>query len=91
MGDEETKNRVCAPVPHPNSDIDLLRTTLGNALNQMEWMTHDELTGWLRNSRLDVFTPSEKAMGNLDTDTILAATGNLQKLLAEVDDNPAQA
>ena len=91
IGDEETKNRICIPVPHPDSDIDFLRTTLGNALNQMEWMTHEELTGWLRNSRLDVFTPSEEAMGNLGADTILAATGNLQKLLAEVDDNPAQA
>ena len=87
----QTKNRICTPVPHPDTDIDFLRTTLGNALNQMEWMTNEELTEWLRNSRLDVFTPPEKAMGNLDTDTILAAIGNLQKLLAEVDGNPAQA
>ena len=45
-------------------------------------MTNEELTGWLRNSRLDVFTPPEEAMGDLDADTITAAIGNLQKFLA---------
>ena len=90
ISDERAKNRICTPVPHPDTDIDLLRTTLGNALNQADWMTYEELTGWLRNSRLDVFTPPEEAMGDFDANTILAAIGNLQKLLAEVDGDPAQ-
>jgi len=84
-GDEATKNRLCTPVPHPDSDIDFLRTTLGNALNQVAWMADAELVEWLRNSRLDVFTPSEQAMGNLDMDTMMTAVGNLQKFLAAFD------
>lgn len=82
--DEEARNLNCMPVPHPDSDIDFLRTTLGNALNQAQWMTNAELTGWLRNSRLDVFTPPEEAMGDLDADTSTAAIGNLQKFLGGV-------
>ena len=88
--DEEARNRICTPVPHPDSHIDFLRTTLGNALNQAKWMSHEELTGWLRNSRLDLFTPTDDAMGELDADTILAAIGNLQKFLAEVEDDTDQ-
>ena len=91
IGDDETRNRICTPVPHPDSDTDFLRTTLGNALNQAAWMTDEELPGWLRNSRLDVFTPPEEAIGNLDAGTIQAAIGNLQKFLAKFDGDPESA
>lgn len=88
--DEEARNRICTPVPHPNSDIDFLRTTLGNALNQAQWMTSEELTNWLRESRLDVFTPPEEVLADIDADSVLGAIGNLQKLLAEIDGDPDQ-
>ena len=91
VADAEARNRICTPVPHPDSDIDFLRTSLGNALNQAQWMTSDELTNWLRDSRLDVFTPPEEELADIDADSVLGAIGNLQKLLAEVDGDPAKA
>lgn len=88
--DEEEGNQLCSPVPHPDSDIDFLRTSLGNALNQAQWMTNEELTNWLRASRLDVFTPPEEKLADIDADSVLGAIGNLQKLLADVDGDPDQ-
>ena len=82
--DEEEGNQLCSPVLHLDSDIDFLRTSLGNALNQAQWMTSEELTNWLRASRLDVFTPPEEELADIDADSFLGAIGNLQKLLAEV-------
>ena len=54
-------------------------------------MTSEGLTNWLRNSRLDVFTPPEEELADIDADSVLGAIGNLQKLLAEVDGERIQA
>jgi hypothetical protein len=88
--DEATKNELSTPVPHPNTDLDFLRTTLGNAANQARWSQDRELLGWLHRSRLDGFTPDPEAAPDPEAGmkllgTALAAIGKLQAFLAEAD------
>ena len=51
--DDEKKNKLCKPVPHPNSDIDFLRNTIADALNQESWINEPILNRWLEESRLN--------------------------------------
>jgi len=91
---EDTKNELCTVVPHPDSDIDFMRTTLGNNLNQLRWAQDPELQTWLQGARLDGFSQSLPS-GELDADTqkfmesVLtngaAAIEKLQTFLAEID------
>ena len=53
-GDDETRNRLCQPVPHPNTDIDWLTTTLAEQRNQISWFSDAELMDWLCEARLDL-------------------------------------
>ena len=83
--DEAEKNRICTPVPHPDTDIDFLRTTLVNTTNQVQWMMNEELAAWLGNSRLDGFTPPHgEDPPEVDLAPFLAAMPRLEALLAEV-------
>ena len=88
--DETTKNELCTPVPHPDSDLDWLRLAIADNRNQMRWLQDPELTGWLSASRLDVVgqlsgpMPAkprvrERALG-LVRAAIAAATENAEKL-----------
>lgn len=96
--DPDRKNELCTVVPHPDTDIDWLRTTIQNTLNNIAWRMDPDLTAWLTASRLDPFTRARQPTedGGADeghgevrslTRRLLAATGpaveNLQRLLAE--------
>ncbi|MCH8950150.1 MAG: hypothetical protein IIB87_07220 [Chloroflexi bacterium] len=91
---EAEKNELCQAIPHPNSDIDWLRTTLDNALNTARWNSDPDLGAWLRGSRLDAYS-SVGVGGDLNADhlEVLRKIGehtpgaitNLQRLLAGVD------
>lgn len=91
---EAEKNELCQAIPHPNSDIDWLRTTLDNALNTARWNSDPALGAWLRGSRLDAYSRAG-AGGDPNADQLhvlgkigehaAAATTNLQRLLAEID------
>jgi hypothetical protein len=52
--DDETRNRLCQPVPHPNTDIDWLTTTLAEHRNQISWFSDPGLMDWLCEARLDL-------------------------------------
>ncbi len=52
--DDETKNRLCSPVPHPDSDLDWLRDVIADGQNALRWSEDESLRAWLRGSRLDV-------------------------------------
>ena len=52
--DEATKNELCTPIPHPNSDLDWLRCSLANTLNGLRWGDDQELAQWLGGCRLNV-------------------------------------
>ena len=93
--DEALKNELCTPVPHPNSDVDFLRTGLATNLNQIRWAQDAELTAWLSTARLDIFSGSRVARAAADpanaealasfAEHLMPAVENLKRLLAEVD------
>ena len=60
IDDDEEKNRICAPLPHPDSDVDWLRTTLGTMQNGGTWASVPKLQQWLMASRLDPFSRPPK-------------------------------
>ena len=91
--DDAAKNRLCVPVPHPDNDADFLRTTLGNFLNQLQWMQDEKLMDWLRRSRLDGFISPERddegPLPETDPGPVMEAIPKLQRMLAELEE-PAE-
>ena len=89
------KNELCSVVPHPNTDVDFLRTALANQMNQIRWAKDAELSAWLAGARLDIFgavaaaaaevTPTREQAQKLIAENILPSIATLQRLLAEVD------
>ncbi|MEE3067638.1 MAG: NAD(P)-binding protein [Actinomycetota bacterium] len=53
--DDATRNRLCVPLPHPDTDLDWLRIALADYSNQLRWFDDPDLTAWLSDSRLDLF------------------------------------
>lgn len=53
--DDAVKNRLCMPLPHPDTDLDWLRIALADYGNQLRWMEDPDLTAWLAGARLDLF------------------------------------
>ncbi len=53
--DDTVKNRLCAPVEHPDTDLDWVRNTLADYRNQLRWFDDPDLTAWLFGARLDLF------------------------------------
>jgi hypothetical protein len=92
--DDETRNRLCTPVPHPNTDIDWLTVTLAEQRNQITWLEDPELMDWLCGARLDLmrhmYAPlidapekvRKKVFGLIVTG-LHAANEGLEKLLSE--------
>jgi len=54
--DDATKNQICVPLPHPDTDLDWLRLALADYRNQLRFLDDPELTAWLSSARLDVFS-----------------------------------
>lgn len=89
--EEQRKNELCTPVPHPDTPLDYLRTTLGNLLNGGRWARDTELQGWLRKARLDFLNAPDTA-GEADDElaqrmavSAEAAVEKLQRWLADAD------
>jgi hypothetical protein len=90
--DDDSKNRLCAPVPFPHQLSDYPRTNVVNMMNQFQWMQDKDLSRWIRNSRLDGFGKLIAAVGPGDADRIavlekmrghaMGAMANLQRLAA---------
>jgi hypothetical protein len=53
--DDASKNQVCVPLPHPDTDLDWIRIALADYSNQLRWFDDAELTAWLAEVRLDLF------------------------------------
>jgi hypothetical protein len=53
--DDAVKNEMCAPLPHPDTDLDWLRIALADYRNQLRWLDDPDLTAWLSAARLDLF------------------------------------
>ncbi len=89
--DDDTKNALCQVVPHPDSDIDFLRSALANGSNQFTWIQDPGLTSWLKEARLDGLSTIPDVDGP-EADAFLAialqSSEKLQTYLAEVDGSP---
>jgi hypothetical protein len=90
--DEATKNELCTPVPHPDSDLDFLKTSLANGINAARWGQDADLQQWLQNARLDGFTqtgaqPTKEQLevARSAMENALPAVANLQKLIADAE------
>jgi hypothetical protein len=53
--DDQVKNALCVPLPHPDTDVDWLRLALADYSNQLRWLDDPDLTAWLSAARLDLF------------------------------------
>ncbi len=92
---DASKNELCQPVPHPNTDLDFLRTSLWNGRNQLRWAQDPELSAWLAGARLDVFSsfdpeafaadPVMQATMQRFAENLMPAMANLERLLAGAD------
>ncbi|MEQ9450466.1 MAG: NAD(P)/FAD-dependent oxidoreductase [Pseudomonadales bacterium] len=71
--DPTLKNELCTPVPHPDSDIDFLRTTLVNSLNGVRWAEDVELQTWLKQARLDGFSNADAPDPDVSDPDVVAA------------------
>jgi hypothetical protein len=89
--DDEHKNELCTPVPHPDSDVDFLRTTLENTRNTLRWAQDPKLQAWIAGARLDLFsrfvgpataTPEQFAVLWKLAGALPRALANLERLLS---------
>ncbi len=87
--DETLKNELCTPVPHPDSDIDFLRTSLANARNAMRWAQDAQLQQWLYQARLDGFSSGD-APPDLSDPDVLAQMAPRAELAAKANANLEQ-
>jgi hypothetical protein len=53
--DDIRKNQLCAPLPHPDTDLDWVRIALADYGSQLRWLDDPDLTAWLSAVRLDLF------------------------------------
>ena len=68
--DEAQKNLLCTPVPHPDTDVDLLRNAVADLANAANWSQDPDLVHWLKHARLDGWSsPTTSA----EADAALAA------------------
>lgn len=83
------QNEICTPLPHPNTDIDFLRTNLLNVTNSARWGRDKDLRRWLQDARLDGFTRPDSGDNSRGLPEGLAAKviANLQKLIAQAEAN----
>jgi NAD(P)-binding Rossmann-like domain len=52
--DDTVKNELCAPIPHPDRDLDWLRLTAADLRNFQRWLDDSELSDWLGSARLNL-------------------------------------
>lgn len=92
--DEATRNALCAPVPHPDDNVDFLRTSLADIAKAGRWGQDPALQRWLIEARLDGFSHPGMASGSeaQQADMLamaIAAADNVERILATVDANSA--
>lgn len=54
--DEGKKNELATVVPHPDTHVDWIRTTLSHMMATNRWSADAALTEWLMDARLDFFS-----------------------------------
>lgn len=87
--DEDEKNAICAPIPHPDTSTDWLRLALATTTNTIRWGSHPALSAWLSNARLNITssfgvptTPAQMEILGLAGTHTPGSIANLNRLLA---------
>ncbi|MBV9514719.1 MAG: NAD(P)/FAD-dependent oxidoreductase, partial [Mycobacteriaceae bacterium] len=91
--DDDARNALCEPIPHPDAPIDWLRITMADNRAQLRWLHDAELTQWLETARLNVLRGlfaklpdkprvREKALGVIAA-TLRANNDKLAQLMGE--------
>ena len=88
--DETEKNELCTPVPHPDTALDFIHTSLANAMNGARWAADADLSRWLAESRLDAFSsvgdadkPSDPEVGAKFAELTKQSIETLRRLAAQ--------
>jgi len=90
--DELKKNKLCTVIPHPDTDIDWLRTTHVNTRNILRWSIDPGMTPWLANARLNSIkvavdgapTPEQTAIAGKAIQHMTGAIANLRRLIDDI-------
>jgi len=92
--DEQVKNELCQPIPHPNDSFDWLTITMLNHQNTLRWSREPALVKWLESARLNWFSTLQAAVrGNVELgpkeqvelmSQVQALADKLEQLLAEM-------
>jgi len=88
--DDAARNELCTVVPHPENELDWLRTTIATTLNGGRWRADPDLDRWLGAARLDGFSQARSGDGLAPSrleilarlrQSVPAAVTNLTRLL----------
>jgi hypothetical protein len=52
--DDDMRNALCEPIPHPDEPRDWLRITMSDNRAQLRWLQDPELMQWLESARLNI-------------------------------------
>lgn len=84
--DDSTKNELCIPSPHPNTNIDWLRSIIDVGDRLLRWSADPDLRAWLKKSRLFLYSTLMLVLEE-QTETITglihAEGSRLRELLAQ--------
>jgi len=85
--DDETKNKLCRPVPHPNEGVDFALVQLQSHLNGLHWNSQPKTAAWLQQARLDwfgTFMPPVPKDPTAAQEMIKQVTGQLEALCSKL-------
>jgi hypothetical protein len=66
--DETEKNRICTPVPPPDTPADWVRLMAIELANRACWAANEEIRAWQARSRLDIFVRQIAALNGTETE-----------------------
>lgn len=78
--DEGDKNRICTPIPVPDTPVDWLRRMHDELANRYLWSKTPQVAEWIERSRLDPFSTEIRTLDGSET----GAIGHLQRYAANV-------
>jgi hypothetical protein len=68
--DDAEKNRICTPVPPPDTPADWVRLMAIELANRASWAASEEIRTWQASARLDLFVKQIAALSGSETEVI---------------------
>jgi hypothetical protein len=79
--EEAEKNRICMPVPPPDTPADWVRQMSLELANRTCWAANDDIRAWQAGARLDIFAKQIAALNGTETE-VIKHLGRYGKLVA---------